>query len=40
MAQPTEAETPVNRAENKSAPQETHSAAEPPSAARSAASRS
>jgi membrane fusion protein, multidrug efflux system len=32
MAQPTETETPVNHAENKSAPQETHSAAEPPSA--------
>ncbi len=32
MAQPTEGETPVNRAENKSVPQETHSAAEPPSA--------
>jgi membrane fusion protein, multidrug efflux system len=32
MAQTTERETPVNRAENKSVPQETHSAAEPPSA--------
>jgi membrane fusion protein, multidrug efflux system len=31
MAQPTDGENPVTRPENKSTPQETHSAAEPPS---------
>ena len=31
MAQQTEVETPTARSENNSAPQETHSAAEPPS---------
>src|ERR1700722_7676900 len=30
MAQPTEVETPVKPAENRSVPQETHSASEPP----------
>src|SRR5277367_3043947 len=32
MAQPTEVETPVKPAENRSVPQETHSASEPPAA--------
>ena len=33
MAQPTEVETPVKPAENRSVPQETHSASEPPARA-------
>src|ERR1700721_3792139 len=32
MAQPTEVETPVKPAENRSVPQKTHSASEPPAA--------